>query len=118
MNRIEYRALMQRVRTAAKEGVKRQWHFAAVERFDNGGAPYSVMVKRETAGGRAAYSVKTSLLSERPRRQLAADSLAWAARFREEVRRGRYDRRRGIAAARACIAEAADYRTAFNCLPG
>jgi hypothetical protein len=118
MNRNEYRDLMRRVRTAAKDGAKRQWHFVAAERFENNGSPYTVLVKRLSSGGRAAYEVKTSLLSERPRRQLAADALQWAAWYRNVARTMRHVRAQNIRAARLCISEAADYRSAFNRLPG
>ncbi len=121
LTRAGYRAMLHRMRSDIREGLKRNSYFRSCSHVEINGAPYSVFISRERSGRTVESRFNTSLLSERPRRQLAADALAWAARYRRDAaRRWHSDgmRARDIAAARACIAEAAAYRTAFNRLPG
>lgn len=67
--------------------------------------------------GLGAVSLRTSMLSERPRRALACGALYWAGEYRRMAKASSIGRARNLAAARACLAEASAYRSAFNYLP-
>lgn len=122
MNRAQYRQIMQAARAEARQAaarlskanapiIRNRW-------FNLSGVDYSVTVTRFPGANRASsVTVKTSRLSQRPRRALAAEALHWAADYRNAARKWAFARPRNSAAARACVAEASAYSTVFNRLP-
>lgn len=113
MNRDSYRNMMQGLRAQTRAAVSQ---YAIGRDFTNNGIQYSVLAIREP-GRMPRYSMRTRLLSERPRRALAADAMAWAAEYRHMAKRWPFARASNLKAARACIAEASAYSTVFNRLP-
>lgn len=114
-----YRALMRRVRSAAKDGATRQWHAVACEQFTANGRAFVVMAKRLSAAPRAAHFVETAPLDIRESRMFTCDALEHAATFRRAIAtRPPSDRARTIETARAFLSFAADYRTASISTPG
>ncbi|UFX42084.1 hypothetical protein HAP47_0022755 [Bradyrhizobium sp. 41S5] len=71
--------------------------------------------RAERAAGPVA--LRTSRLSCRPRRALAAEALHWAAYYRRAAKNSPMARARNLEAARECIAEASAYHSVFNRLP-
>lgn len=60
--------------------------------------------------------LKTSMISQRPRKALIADALQWAARYRLDAKQNPI-RNISIGAAKISVAEARSHRTRFDALP-
>ncbi len=111
-SRQSYRALMCGLRLAARSA---PLHQTVARWFTAGGVEYSAFARRDHA--RPSIMVRTSRLSERPRRALETDALTWAAHYRRLAKASPIGRARNLAAARACLGEAAGHFSAFNRLP-
>jgi hypothetical protein len=122
MNRAQYRAMMHDARAESRRrsaSLPRPFGQCFVTRgFQVAGIFYTFRVER-IVGARHSFSVtvKTSRLSERPRRALAADALQWARYYGNAARRDRQSRAMHIRAARACLVEASAAFSVFNRLP-
>lgn len=128
MTRDEWKAFSRQCRTDAA----RRLGYGQAATFSYGfardGVPFTLVVERSRAmswqhKGRAygePVTVRTSRLSDRPRRALAFDALEWAARYRRNGVRDRRDpdRLRYFAqACRATVEESRGYGSAFDYLP-
>ncbi|WP_152621575.1 hypothetical protein [Bradyrhizobium japonicum] len=113
MNRAAYRKLMQGLRAETRAAVQQ---YGIGRDFVAGGVRFIITAERPP-GRMPRYYLRTSRLSERPRRALAVDALAWAAEYRRTAQRYPMGRVINLEAARRCVLEAATYRTNFNALP-
>ncbi|MCP1852817.1 MULTISPECIES: hypothetical protein [unclassified Bradyrhizobium] len=109
MNRDAFRRTISALRAEARG---RRHHVATFWIVCNG---VEFTARAERAIG--PVDLRTSRLSCRPRRALAAEALRWAAHYRRAAKHSPIARARNLEAARECIAEAAAYHSVFNRLP-